>query len=65
MDLRPGIIEKHPLESIIKIATKKTLFISNIVLSVGLTSQFKDIPKLYLISIKVIIVLVILCYLTH
>lgn len=65
MDLRSSIIEKHLLESIIKVATKKPLFISNMVLSVRSTSQFKDIPKLYLISIKVVIVLVILCYLTH
>lgn len=65
MDPRLGIIDKHPLESIIEVASEKAPLISSIVLNVGPTSQLKDTPKLYIISMKVIAVLVILCRSAH
>lgn len=65
MDLRPGIINKHFLEGIIEVAIEKTPFISGIVLNVGPTNQLKDTPKLYLISMKIVAMLVILYCLTY
>lgn len=65
MDLKLGIIDKHPLEGIIEVATEKALLISGMVLNVGSTNRLKDIFKLHLISMKVVAVLVILCRSAH
>lgn len=64
MDLKQDI-NKHLFKNIIKVATKKALLISSIILEVSFISQFNDTPKLYIISIKIIIMLVIFCYSTH
>lgn len=65
VDSEPGIINKHPLEGIVEIATEKAPLISSMVFGVGPTSLLQYPSKLHLISMKLVAVLVILCRSAH
>ena len=58
IDPKQGI-NKHLLEDIVKVVTEKAPLINSIVLGVSPTSQFNDTPKLYIISIKIVVILFI------
>lgn len=65
MDLKLDIIDKDFLESFIEVTNNKTSLISGIVMNIRPISQLKDILELYIIKIKVIAVLIILCCLAY
>lgn len=64
MDLKQGI-NKYFLKDTVEVIIEKVPLISSMVFGVDLIGQLNNIPKLYIISIKIIAVLVILYCFTY